>query len=331
VQPSSKDSRRVLNYSLRYAKNIERKMMNEALLRLAVLAPLSTYRYVGFGSEFFNDFSLFHQALGVRDMISIESDEARIARCEFNLPYKCIELKTGNSAAVLPTLNWSQRNIVWLDYVEKLNRLILEDVNLIASQVRSGSLAAWTVNANPWGGDVDEDTSEKVAQTDWPQRRLSKFQNLFGSRKFPGLNGASLAGWGMAAEFHRLISDEVVRALNDRNASALPKDKIQFRQCFHFRYADGQRMLTVGGVFLNPGDGRSLGKNPFEGLDFIREAEESYELDPPTLTGREVRHLNRLLPSRSKLRKETRWLSADEIEKFRRLYRYYPVFAESEL
>src|SRR5579871_1625226 len=119
---------RITDYSLRHAKNIERKMMGEAFARLAPIQPLSKYRYVGFGSEFFNDFSLYHQALGIHDMVSIEKDDSRIDRCKFNQPYNCVDIVSGEAANILPQLRWAKPTIVWLDYVSKLDRFIIEDI-----------------------------------------------------------------------------------------------------------------------------------------------------------------------------------------------------------
>ena len=62
----TKSRSRAINYVMRPAKNIERKMMGEVLARLSAIAPLSKYRYVGLGSEFFKDFVLYHQMLGDR-------------------------------------------------------------------------------------------------------------------------------------------------------------------------------------------------------------------------------------------------------------------------
>src|SRR5437868_13211604 len=119
---ATKGAQRIVNYSLRPAKNIERKMMAEAFARLAPLRPLTKYRYIGFGSEFFNDFSLYHQALGITDMISIERDATRVERCEFNRPYKSIDLIPGEASAVLQKLSWTKPSIVWLDDTKKLDR-----------------------------------------------------------------------------------------------------------------------------------------------------------------------------------------------------------------
>ncbi len=58
-----------INYNLRPNKCIERKMMCETLSRLSHLEHLHNYRYIGLGSPYFSDFSLFHKNLGITELI----------------------------------------------------------------------------------------------------------------------------------------------------------------------------------------------------------------------------------------------------------------------
>jgi hypothetical protein len=46
--------------------------MAEAFLRLRSFASVDTYRYIGLGSVYFADFSIFHSVCGFSDMISVE-------------------------------------------------------------------------------------------------------------------------------------------------------------------------------------------------------------------------------------------------------------------
>lgn len=104
-----------INYSLRPAKNIERKMLCETLQRLSFIQKLEKYRYIGFGSTYFSDFNLLHRLLGISKMISIEKDKKNKDRFEFNKPFSCIEMKFGSSNEVLPMLKWKEPSIVWVD------------------------------------------------------------------------------------------------------------------------------------------------------------------------------------------------------------------------
>jgi N-glycosylase/DNA lyase len=92
-------------------------MLSEMFSRLKVFGSLESYRYIGFGSIWFTDCVLFHRALGIEDIISIEKEQAHQARFNFNNPYRGIELRMGTAAEVLPGMDWTHRSIVWLDYV----------------------------------------------------------------------------------------------------------------------------------------------------------------------------------------------------------------------
>jgi hypothetical protein len=74
-----------------------------------------------------------------------------------------------------------------------------------------------------------------------------------------------------------------------------------------------------------------IGDDPFAGLPFARSSTDPMEIRPPVLTGREVRYLSRLFPHDDAKTEPPVWLGSDELERFRELYRYYPIYAESEL
>jgi len=139
----------LVNYSLRPAKAAERKMLCEIIRRLEPFNRVETYRYVGFGSIYFADFHLFHQNLGISDMVSIEKDEVNKPRFEFNKPFRCVELRLGHSNSVLPQLNWDKRCVFWLDYDGKLDKSVLADLATVCSGAVSGSLLVVSVNVEP--------------------------------------------------------------------------------------------------------------------------------------------------------------------------------------
>ncbi len=58
-----------LHYGLRPAKNIERKLIVEALSRLDHVYPLRNFLYVGPGSLYLVDFTLFHRRQGFTEMV----------------------------------------------------------------------------------------------------------------------------------------------------------------------------------------------------------------------------------------------------------------------
>src|SRR5437762_3665630 len=149
MSPSYRD----INFSLRPAKNVERKMLCEAFSRLACFASFADYRYVGLGSTYFSDFLLVHRRLGINDMVSIERDTANRQRFLFNRPFACIEMRFGQSTDVLPRLAWRRRTIAWLDYDGVLEDDVLADAQHLASNMISGSVLVMTLNAEP--GEAD--------------------------------------------------------------------------------------------------------------------------------------------------------------------------------
>ena len=138
-----------INYALRPAKNIERKMLSDAFKRLSEFGKIDNYRYIGLGSTFFTDFSLFHRTLGITNNISIERDLAKKERFEFNRPFKCIQIEYGESNDVLPQLDWGVKSIVWLDYDSTLNQSVLTDIDVAFTNAIPGSTILFSVNAHP--------------------------------------------------------------------------------------------------------------------------------------------------------------------------------------
>ena len=129
-----------VNYAIRPNKNIERKVVFEALSYLEADFPFAAYRYVGFGSLWFSDFVLAHQSLGISDLISIQKGQALAARARFNAPYGCIKVIEGEFGALLSSLKLDERPaILWLDYESRIGA-VLEELALTCERLPSGSV-----------------------------------------------------------------------------------------------------------------------------------------------------------------------------------------------
>lgn len=324
----SRPSYHRVNYRLRPAKNIERKMFGEVFARLNGIAPMQDYRYVGFGSTFFNDFSMYHQSLGITDMVSIEGQVSESPRFEFNRPIKSIKVKWGRSGEVLEELSWKKRAIIWLDYDSSLDSAILEDIHFVVGAARSGSVIIVTVDAEP----LKPSEGRGQGGDGIHARRLNRLRESVDSVMIPAkLKGSELAGWGTAGVYRKIINNKIGESLAARNAPLEKADRIKYEQCFYFWYADGAKMLSLGGLLLDEADRRRLGRDGLAGLEFVRKSSRPFHIDPPILTSREVRYLNRRLPLRSGRLKYPKWLSRKDRDRYAAIYRYYPVFAESEL
>lgn len=319
-----KSSMGKFNYALRPAKNIERKMLCETFASLSCVSPIPKYRYIGFGSFEFVDFRLFHQRLGIYDMISIEREKNRKKqeRVQCNLPYSCIQMEWGISNEILPTLDWNKRTIIWLDYDSVLNSEKLEDIRLVSGSLKSGSLLVVTVDSMPKNF---ENTTDDIHKT-----RYIELEKFVGKKKIPiHVKGKDLANWGLAEVSREIINNEIVQSLADRNSPLSTSSKISYKQLFNFHYDDGTKMLTVGGLFLNPTDQKKVDGDIFKHLDFIRADKSFYSIETPVLTLRELRLLDKCLP-KSVIDSRINWIPKEERLKYKKIYRYFPNYTEVE-
>lgn len=308
-----------VNYRIRPAKSIERKMFLESVRRLSSFHDIKDYRYVGFGSAFFNDFTLFHKQLGLRKMISIEGNVKDEKRYEFNLPYAAVDLWMGMSTDLLPKVPWDSPVIVWLDYDYRLDIKILEDVYFVARHAPWGSFLFVTVDAEPLEHLTDR-AAEMVEL--WGGRRSTAYY-----RRRP------LGKWGTAREFRRRIHSEIQEAVGDRPKS---KGRTRYQQVLHFDYSDGHHhMLSVGGVIC--GDDakqkRALAVADLstKRFPFCRPGDAPYLLEVPSLTPKEVRALEVLLPLVKGGTLDSVPVPGSLVVHYPDFYRYYPTFSEVEI
>ena len=104
---------------------------------------------------------------------------------------------------------------------------------------------------------------------------------------------------------------------------------MKYQQLFNFHYADGAKMLTVGGILYDEGQQALLEKCAFDQLDFYRPNEDAHEIRAPLLTFKEIRALDAYLPSDLAGCKVP--VPQDDIDEYAQVYRYFPYFTESEL
>lgn len=326
-------SYRQINYSLRPAKTVERKMMCEAFRRLYPFGKIETYRYVGFGSIYFSDFQLFHRVLGMDDMLSIEKD-ADAEKCfEFNKPYKCVRIDCRPASEVLPGLDWQIKTIAWLDCESKLDEMVLSDVVSVCAKVCSGSVLIVSVNVNA-EYDPDDATRQNYAREtgltfNIDDYRLREMKKRLGDHLPPEVRGHELRGTGLASISRRVIHSSIEEALSARNGVLSLGKKLINHQIFNFHYRDGARMLTIGWIFFEADDQYKFDACSFNELNFVRFEEEPYTINVPCLTIKEIRHLNAQLPRVAIDEVDIPGVPPSDIKHYAELYRYFPTFAEA--
>lgn len=319
-----------INYRLRPAKSIERKMLCESIKRMGVFGDLSSYRYIGFGSTYFSDFKLIHKTLGIHNMISLEKEDDlnRQKRFEFNKPFKCIQLRFGTSNDELPKLrNWDIRSILWLDYDGELDSSVLADIQFYFSEVCSGSMFLVSVNAHPQPANSTPS-------------RLDKLKENVGDENIPfGTKEKDLSGWNKSLILKKIINEKIKKTLNERNAGRPKGSKLLYKQIFHFRYEDGAKMLTLGGVIIDEGQESIFQSCNFRQFEFFKDGDDPYTIKVPNLTFKELKFLDSMLPTEnindlfsicSGSGKSDVYIPNGDINSYNQIYRYFPAFVESD-
>ncbi len=137
-----------LNYALRPSKQVERKLLVEAMQKLSHEGlPISDYTYLGFGAPFYADFQVFHRYLFIDKMICVEGGSIP-KRMIFNKPFGFIELRLDMLSKVLPSLDREARYLAWPDYDQPLGEDQMADVRQLASVLAPGSVLLVTVEAD---------------------------------------------------------------------------------------------------------------------------------------------------------------------------------------
>lgn len=325
-------SYRDVNYALRPAKNIERKMIAEVLRRLERVETLSEYQYVGFGSIFFADYRLFHRTFGMEDMISIEGNEDDEARIKYNRPYDCIEVKMGMSYDVLPHLDWTRKSIVWLDYDHELARYVLGDVDLVSSRLQSGSILIVTVDGEAKRLKEPKTVDEKD-RLDWPKKPQKQIERIVGkNRVSPQLRPHDLRGKRLMETYRGFLAGQIEDTFKSKNLGADHADRWKCQQLFNFQYADEAQMMTVGWVLYQARDADIIDRCRLEDSPYYRDSNTPLVIRTPNLTLREMRGLDRYLPTGSHTDGFKKIPVPDKDKKiYRDIYRFFPAFVEADL
>ena len=305
-----------INYALRPAKNIERKMIVESLGCLKAFNTLDSYRYIGFGSPYFSDFSLVHRALGIRNMVCIERESGKVDRFEFNRPFNCIELKFGLSSDL--HFSWEEiPTIIWLDYDDPIDLTILSDIDVVCSSFATGSFLLVTVRNRA------DDFGEN------PPERLKHLKSKLGIDKLPAnITPAAATSANFGNLLWQIIDSEIRFVVSERSAGLKKSFRLNYEQVLHFIYKDGVQMLTLGGVFYRNGQRIHFAQCDFPSLPFYRNCGDTYRIKVPPLTFREMRALDAQLPETNP---EISGVPASQIQQYAEHYRYFPNYVEAEM
>ncbi|CAA7615151.1 O-methyltransferase [Magnetospirillum sp. SS-4] len=312
-------SYRKIDYRIRPAKYAERNMLCAAFQKIR-FGSIESYQYIGMGSVYFSDFILFHRALGISRMISIEKEEGDQQRFLDNLPFSFIEMNWGTTTTQLPNIDLSLRSIAWLDYDGRLSRSVLDDVRSFVSRACSGSILIVSVQCNPEGFSPTE-----------PTKNVQAIRDELGDPYVEiNLTDADLLGWGTAKVFRKAIINQIEEALALRNSMRPDPQKMLFRQIFNFHYEDGAKMMTVGVALFDRGQQNIFDQCGFAELDFTRNDEAAFRIDVPKLTSRELKKLESQMPLKAGTAIDYGSMPESDAHQFAKVYRYLPNFVATD-
>lgn len=307
-----------VNYSLRPNKTIQRGLVFDGLRVLSTGMPWKDAVYVGFGSIWFTDFVMAHKRLGVNRMISIEANEIGYRRASYNRPFRTVDVRMGLSFDLIPEFyedeDLSSRPwLVWLDYDSELTEDILAELRGLVERAPDDSVMVITVDA-----------SEKHYGKD-PAERADRLRALLGEA-VPQTLGKEATRGGDALS--ATLADSLQSFLS--NAAQSVARGGGFVPAFRLPYRDKAAMATVGGLLPSPA------RRPFC-LDAVSKPEWEGRADrtivAPHLTLKELAVLQAQLPDAGRLDRTAVQalgfdLGEEQIEVFRRYYKYYPAFAQ---
>jgi hypothetical protein len=311
---TNKGSSDKINYLVRPAKQVERKLIIEALLCLGKKYDIEDYTYVGMGSRYFVDFQMVHKFLRISDMISFEKEEDKIKRFEFNQPYEFIDIQPGVSTEILPTLDWSKSYIIWLDYDQKISPYMIDDIEIICDNARAGTILLLTIDAEPKRFDEDfpEDENERVSN------RLKNLKESVYPHYPTGIKKTDLS--------KKRFPEILMKIVRERIRDCLTIKDLNSFQLFNFIYEDTSQMYTFGCIFEKRI--KKIRETGIYNLGYISKDDNFVKIKLPILTPREKMHFDRLIPGIAEKLKEFE-MAPDKLHAYEEYYRYYPQYFEA--
>lgn len=307
-----------INYSVRPNKAVERRLLIQllAVLDKRTDIDLASYRYLGFGSIWFVDFSLVHRVLGIEDLLSIEAVRSREKRVDFNRPFDCVKVKLGTYSENLPSLTWEKKQLIWLDYDGVLTAEMFSDLQQTVTQVASKSMIFISVNANPA-------QLKEAGDNDAQEVRI---RDIVGPANLP-----SNAAGRMGLNYFQGLVGEIWKNAFENAVAARPG--FTFVPLVNIGYSDGVPMVTYGGIILSDEDAAGFSMATVEEFAYLADPEQLL-LSVPHLTPREKLRFDQLVPVRGTatvktVRKKLGFELKDrEIESYIRYYLHYPLYGE---
>lgn len=303
-----------IDYSMRPSKYVERKMFADLFRKMFNFDVVDNYQYIGFGSIYFRDFITFHKELNIKNMVSIEKNTSEKDRYVLNKPYKFIKMKFGSCEEVIgKTIEESKcKSLIWLDFDSFFDiEVILDSINEVVNNIMSGSLLLVSFNIN------NNINTEK----------LTRFNNKLASYLSIDLKEVNFQPATIAKTYKKIIDNYIEVKLKERNIKN-NCDELNYNQLIFTKYKDSIDMLTIGGIFINKEDEKKLTLIKFNDYDFVSTNDDIYIINVPILTPKEIQIFDNEIV---KLDKDIDRILHNDFEEYKKIYRYYPHYFDSNI
>lgn len=310
-------SHQKVHYEFRPAKQVERRMLLHALHALRDLGyHISSYAYTGLGSIYFIDFVLFHRYLGLSNLTSVEGDPEVRKRVEFNCPYDLIDVVHADISSQISRLSPERRHILWLDFDSILTEDMLDAVQLASTQLSVGSLLLVTVDVEPPGR--PEDGLKGYNPTVWMRYFKAEAEGFL----WRGVTRKDFVRDALPATNARILRAAIEEGLRTREAELI--------DMFSFLYADGHRMLSLGGMIGTDDDRKRLQSLDREELFFLTDdiVASPFRIRVPLVTRKERHYLDQNMPCRKGWSPPKFEMKPEDVADYSAIYRYYPAYTE---
>jgi hypothetical protein len=313
-----------VQYSLRPAKQVERRILVDALHLLAEAGfPVRDYCYTGMGSIHFIDFAMFHKYLGIRDMLSVELSAKIERRVRFNTPYRnAVKVETGKPIGdFISELKKDSQHVLWLDYDNVLSNFMLRDLSLAATELPIGSILLVTVDTEPPG---KLPSGIPHTRYNYNARHCREYFESIAHDYLTPNKGDEDFDYD---QLPRMNVRAIRGAIETGRGNALDKE---FQPLFNFLYADGHRMMTLGGILLDASKKRQLRRSKLMQADYVRTSfdEPPFRIIIPPLTRKEQTYLDENMPRKGGWHPQDFELSEEAVDDYARIYRFFPTYAE---
>ena len=156
-------------YNLRPNKFVERQLFVELLGKICSREPSDEYVYISLGGPQLEDQRLVHRRLGIKNLISLESDPVVYKRQLFNLRPSYIQCWRANTSEFITNFDIfteeynDNKFVLWFDYASAQRYDQIVEYQTLLEKLQVSDILKITMNAAPFTLGNERDNESNVA------------------------------------------------------------------------------------------------------------------------------------------------------------------------